>query len=77
LVAQRRVFVHAKRESMIWPRAMNVHYHLGVGVAGDVVEVDRWIGFAQSSCGAGCGSQIRFQSDRLGDPQQLSLLLEH
>jgi len=51
--------------------------HLGVGVAGDVVEVDRWISFAQSSCGAGCGSQIRFQLDGLGDPQQLSLLLEH
>jgi hypothetical protein len=77
LVTQRRVFVHAKRKGMVRPRAMNVHYHLGVGVAGDVVEVNRWVGFPESSCGAGCGSQIRFQPDGLGDPQQLSLLLEH
>ena len=46
LVAQRRIFIHAKRKGMIRPRAMNVHHHLGVGVAGDVVEVNRGVGIA-------------------------------
>ena len=74
LLFQRSFLVHAERQRMIGPGAMDIHRDLRVDASSNLVEQNGWRGIANLRQGGARGHEVRLEFDLVFDAKKLALL---